>query len=55
MNDLAHFYGNDINTSPTGDLMPIDGTGKGQQRILRRLLTNPGDLIFRLNGLRCGT
>ncbi|MDE3022882.1 MAG: phage tail protein [Pseudomonadota bacterium] len=46
MFDLTHWVGNDINLSPTGDLSIIDGTVKDEQRILRRLLTNPGDLLF---------
>jgi hypothetical protein len=46
MNDLSHYYGGDIAVSPTGDLAPIDGAVRGQQRILRRLLTNPGDYIW---------
>lgn len=46
MNDLSHYYGSDIAVSPTGDLAPIDGTVRGQQRILRRLLTNPGDYLW---------
>lgn len=46
MNDLYHYLGNDLVTSATGDLLPVDGTAKGQQRVLRRLLTNPGDYIF---------
>ena len=45
MNDLYHWLGNDLATGVTGDLAPIDGTVKGQQRILRRLFTNPGDYI----------
>lgn len=46
MNDLYHYVGNDILASPTGDLQPVDSTVKGQQRILRRLLTNPGTYIW---------
>ena len=46
MVDIYHYFGNDIVTSPTGDLQVVDGITKGQQRILRRLLTNPGDYIF---------
>ena len=46
MNDLNHFIGADLNLSITGDLQRIDGTTKGQQRILRRLLTNPGEYMF---------
>ena len=38
--------GGDVASSVTGDLLPVDGTIKGQQRILRRLLTNPGDYIW---------
>lgn len=26
-----------------GDLLPVDGLDRGRQRIIRRLLTNPGD------------
>lgn len=44
MNDLYHYVGSDLALSPTGDLAPIDATVKGQQRILRRLLTNPPEL-----------
>jgi len=46
MHDLGHYFGGDISPSATGDLLSVDGTAKGQQRILRRLLTNPGDLLF---------
>jgi hypothetical protein len=41
MKDLAHYFGGDIAVSATGDLQTVDDTLKGQQRILRRLLTNP--------------
>ncbi len=41
MFDINHFYGNDIGVSPTGDLGSVSGLEKSQQRILRRLLTNP--------------
>jgi hypothetical protein len=46
MNDLAHYCGSDINLSITGDYLRIEGAGKTQQRLLRRLLTPPGDYIF---------
>lgn len=45
INDLAHNWGGDLATGPTGDLYPASGTLRGQQRVLRRLLTNPGDYI----------
>lgn len=46
LNDLFHNIGSDVLSSVTGDLLQVDGTTKGQQRVLRRLLTNPGDYIF---------
>lgn len=46
MRDLNHYIGSDLTTSPTGDFATVDGTVKGQQRVLRRLLTNPGDYIW---------
>lgn len=46
MKDLYHYVGNDIAASPTGDLQTVDGAVMGQQRILRRLLTNPGTYIW---------
>jgi hypothetical protein len=45
MKDCNQFYGNDIAASATGDLMSVEGTDKGQQRILRRLLTNPREVL----------
>lgn len=46
MNDLHHFIGGDIAVSATGDLQPVSETRRGQQRVLRRLLTNPGEYIW---------
>lgn len=43
--DLAHWMGQDLNVAASGDLLTVDGVTKGTQRILRRLLTNPGDYI----------
>lgn len=39
--DIDHFYSGDINLSATGDLNAVDGSNMSQQRVLRRLLTNP--------------
>ena len=44
--DLAHWFGQDLNAAASGDLLTVDGIANGQQRILRRLLTNPGDYIW---------
>jgi hypothetical protein len=39
--DLFHYIGTDLSTSSIGDFQTVGGTVKGQQRVLRRLLTNP--------------
>lgn len=41
MNDLYHFWGGDLAASANGDLLLADPTTTGEQRVLRRLLTNP--------------
>ena len=46
LSDLNHYIGGDLAATAGGDLAPIDGTTRGQQRVLRRLLTNPGEYIF---------
>lgn len=44
--DVYHYWGNDLSAGNTGDLLTVTGTELGQQRVLRRLLTNPGDYLF---------
>jgi phage baseplate assembly protein W len=46
MSDLWHQFGSDILVGATGDLAVASGSVLGQQRVLRRLLTNPGDYIW---------
>lgn len=46
ISDIFHYYGGDLLQSVTGDLAAVSDTEKGRQRILRRLLTNPGEYIF---------
>ena len=46
MPDLSHEFGADLLAGPTGDLAVAAGAGLGRQRVLRRLLTNPGDYIW---------
>ncbi len=41
MQDLYHFWGGDLAVSANGDLLVTDPTTTGEQRVLRRLLTNP--------------
>jgi hypothetical protein len=48
MQDAALLWGGDLSASPTGDIALVGGTTLGQQRVLRRLLTNPGDYIWHL-------
>lgn len=53
--DADHNYGNDLKIVPVNgatptnaqsDLQNITGIVKSQQRVLRRLMTNPGDYIW---------
>lgn len=46
MIDLSHRWGTDLAVGPTGDLALASGTSLGQQRLLRRILTNAGDYIW---------
>lgn len=46
MIDLYHYFGSDLSVSATGDLAFSAGTQFGQQRIVRRLLTNPVAYIW---------
>lgn len=48
MADISHAMGLDIALSPSGDLAAVSGAEATQQRVLRRLLTNPGDYIWHL-------
>lgn len=46
MTDLSHTIGADLEVSAGADLLSVSGSEWGRQRVLRRLLTNPGDCIF---------
>ena len=46
MADISHLWGYDLSLGPTGDLAAASGALLGQQRVLRRLLTSPGDYIW---------
>ena len=48
MPDIWHQWGSDLMVGPTGDLASVAGALLGRQRVLRRLLTNPGDYIWQL-------
>ncbi len=49
MADTSHQFGADLTLSPTGDLATATGASLTQQRVLKRLLTNPGDYIWQLD------
>lgn len=44
--DIALPWGSDLGITATGDLATIGGEAGATQRIIRRLLTNPGDYIW---------
>jgi hypothetical protein len=46
MPDIAHIWGGDLQVSANGDLLLVDSINESNQRILHRLLTNPGDYIW---------
>lgn len=46
MPDVSHVYGNDLVVSANGDLLTADSLTLSQQRVLRRLFTNPLDYIW---------
>lgn len=46
MPDLSQFWGGDLAVSASGDVATVDGDDLTTQRILRRLMTAPGDYIW---------
>jgi hypothetical protein len=44
--DATLYWGGDLTCSPTGDLAISEGDSLGQQRVLRRLLTNANDYTW---------
>lgn len=46
LDDVGHFWGGDVFTSPSGDLLRVERSERSKERVLRRLLTNPGELLF---------
>lgn len=46
MSDVLHQWGNDLSIGSTGDVALAAGSQLVQQRVLRRLLTNPLDYIW---------
>ena len=46
MPDISHQFGSDLVVSANGDLLTADSVNLSEQRVLRRLLTNPKDYIW---------
>jgi len=44
--DISQNFGDDFSFSARNDLLTVADVDKSKQRILRRLLTNPGDYIW---------
>lgn len=49
MADLALIFGGDLAFGVAGDLALASGVALTEQRVLRRLLTNPGDYLWQLS------
>jgi phage baseplate assembly protein W len=49
MQDIFHEWGGDLVVGSSGDLATAVGTTAINQRICRRLLTNPGDYVWNLD------
>jgi hypothetical protein len=45
LQDVSHFWGQDLTLTSTGDLLLASGLQRSQQRILRRLNTNPNSYV----------
>jgi hypothetical protein len=48
MANLYHDWGGDLVQAADGGLLLADGGDESRQRVLRRLLTNPGDYIWHI-------
>lgn len=46
MSDAYHNYNQDLLPSANGDLLTVDSLLESEQRVLRRLMTNPTDYIW---------
>ena len=44
--DIHHVWAGDLGVTATGDLSTVDGGALGTERVLRRLLTNPGEYLW---------
>lgn len=49
MADASLWWGGDLSLSATGDLLTVDDEVRGEQRVVRRLCTNPAEYLFHLD------
>jgi len=49
MPDLYSYWGQDLDVDTRGDLRSVDGTERGQQRIIRRLMTILGEYVWHID------
>ena len=49
MYDVCLEWGADLSVGTNGDLALVQGSAQTNQRVIRRLLTNPGDYIWNLD------
>jgi hypothetical protein len=47
--DVSLEWGSDLSVDAGGDLLLVTGIPRANQRVLRRLLTNPGDYLWNLS------
>jgi hypothetical protein len=47
--DVSLGWGSDLSVGAGGDLLLVTGTLRANQRVLRRLLTNPGEYLWALS------
>lgn len=43
LSDISHWYAGDLGIASNGDLAAVQVNTRSQQRVFRRLMTNPGD------------
>ena len=46
LSDVWQLWGNDLTITPTGDLTRATNVDRSKQRVLRRLMTPPGDYVM---------
>ena len=49
MADISHTFASDLEIDATGDIATSSGSQLGQERVLRRLLTNPGNYVWHID------